>query len=114
MHRFTGDVAAAPRLDGASYHDLGELRVERQAEDQRIVGWIDTLGDSTALAREISFSPVTQPGAVTLSLTTALANFFNHQTHHRGQCHMTLTALGKPSLAIDVIHFLRSEGKAWM
>lgn len=43
-----------------------------------------------------------------------ILHFFNHQTHHRGQCHMTLTALGKPSLTLDLIYFLRSEGREWM
>src|SRR5262245_28130029 len=29
----------------------------------------------------------------------------NHQTHHRGQAHMIRTALGKPSLQLDLIAF---------
>lgn len=38
--------------------------------------------------------------------------YLNHQTHHRGQAHMILTALGKPSLALDLIYFQRTpEGR---
>jgi uncharacterized damage-inducible protein DinB len=32
----------------------------------------------------------------------------NHQTHHRGQCHMILTALGKPSVTLDMVSFQRN------
>lgn len=33
----------------------------------------------------------------------------NHQTHHRGQMHMIFTALGKPSLSLDLAYFQRTE-----
>ena len=43
----------------------------------------------------------------------AMTHFFNHQTHHRGQVHAGLTSLGKSSLSLDLIYFVRSEGKAY-
>jgi uncharacterized damage-inducible protein DinB len=46
--------------------------------------------------------------------SSALTHFFNQQTHHRGQVHAGLTGLGKPSLSLDLIYFVRSEGRQWM
>lgn len=70
--------------------------------------------DERTLAADFTYVTVVQPVEITQPLSAALAHFFNHQTHHRGQCHMTLTALGKPSLTLDLIYFLRSEGREWM
>ena len=47
-------------------------------------------------------------------LAPALDHFFNHQSHHRGQAHMILTALGKPSVSLDLVLFQRTgEGRAF-
>jgi uncharacterized damage-inducible protein DinB len=43
-----------------------------------------------------------------------LAHVFNHQTHHRGQIHAILTSLGQPSVVLDMIAFLRTDGKQWL
>ncbi len=61
------------------------------------------------IAADFTYSPITNPGSITHPLGPALAHIFNHQTHHRGQCHAMLTALGGPSLALDLLFFLRSE-----
>ena len=89
MKRFTGIGEAPTTLDAVLFEEFDALAAARRTEDERIIAW-------------------TQP------LWTALSHLFNHQTHHRGQCHMTLTALGKPSLGLDLIYFLRSEGREWM
>ena len=113
MHRFTGTGEAAAILNAIPHDALADLRATRETEDQRIIDWVETLDDAQ-LAADITYSPVTRPGAITHPLRAAVAQFFNHQTHHRGQCHMTLTALGKPSLELDLIYFLRGEGRHWM
>ncbi|MCJ9721689.1 DinB family protein [Agrobacterium sp. SHOUNA12C] len=113
MHRFTGTGEAAAILNAIPHDALADLRVARAAEDQCIIDWVETLDDAR-LAADITYSPVTRLGAITHPLRAAVAQFFNHQTHHRGQCHMTLTALGKPSLELDLIYFLRGEGRRWM
>jgi len=89
------------------------LRAAREREDSRIADWVDTL-DAEALAGTFTYTPVTRPGAITQPLWPALSHLFNHQTHHRGQCHMTLTSLGKPSLSLDLSYFLHSDGKRWL
>jgi uncharacterized damage-inducible protein DinB len=113
LRRFTGSGDAPARLDAVLFEALDALAAARTSEDARITAWIDTLDDA-ALAANFTYVPVTRPVEITQPLASALAHFFNHQTHHRGQCHMTLTALGKPSLELDLIYFLRAEGKAWM
>ncbi len=46
---------------------------------------------------------------VSQRLAPALGHLFNHQTHHRGQAHMILTSLGKPSVTLDLGYFQRTE-----
>ncbi|WP_283194880.1 DinB family protein [Rhizobium sp. AN80A] len=113
MKRFTGSGDAPTTLDSILYEDLETLSAAREREDRRIADWVDTL-DAEALAGTFSYTPVTRPGAITQPLWPALSHLFNHQTHHRGQCHMTLTALGKPSLSLDLSYFLHTEGKRWL
>lgn len=108
MKRFTGDGAAPARLDAILHADLPSLRIAREAEDQRIVEWVGSLSDK-ALAGRFSYVTVTDMRTVSQRLAPALAHFFNHQTHHRGQAHTILTALGGPSLTLDLIYFQRTE-----
>ncbi|MBX5041706.1 damage-inducible protein DinB [Rhizobium lentis] len=113
MKRFTGTGEAPTTLDAILFDEMDALAAARKAEDERIIAWTDGL-DEAALAANFTYVTVVQPAEITQPLAPALAHFFNHQTHHRGQCHMTLTALGKPSLQLDLIYFLRTEGREWM
>ncbi|MBB1248115.1 DinB family protein [Rhizobium sp. G21] len=113
LKRFTGAGTAPSRLDVILHDDLAALRRARAAEDERIVAWIAGLTDDEIVGT-FTYTPVTSPQPVTQRLGGALSHLFNHQTHHRGQCHMMLTTLGKPSLALDLIYFLRTpEGRAF-
>ncbi|MGO4438514.1 DinB family protein [Rhizobium sp. RAF56] len=112
MHRFSGEGQPPKVLNAILFDELPELEAARQAEDLGIIAWCDGL-DEERLAGMLTYVPVSKPVVVSQSLAPALAHFFNHQTHHRGQCHMTLTALGKPSLALDLIYFLREDGTRW-
>ncbi len=85
----------------------------REAEDQRIIDWVQGLDDA-ALAGRFTYMPMTDMRTVSQRLSPALAHFFNHQTHHRGQAHMILTTLGRPSIPLDLSYFQRSEeGRAF-
>jgi len=111
MKRFTGEGEAPKALDTVLFTDFARLRAAREAEDRRIVEWIETLTPK-ALAGRFTYMTVTDLRTVSQRLSPALAHFFNHQTHHRGQAHMILTALGKPSLSLDLIYFQRTpEGR---
>lgn len=113
MKRFTGKGEAPNRLDAILFEDFAGLDAAREAEDARIIAWIDGLTEAD-IAGTFTYTPVSVPKPMTQRLNTALAHVFNHQTHHRGQCHMTLTALGRPSLGLDLGYFLRTdEGKVF-
>lgn len=113
LERFTGTGSAPARLDDVLFDTLPELALARQAEDARIIAWIATLRDADLGAR-FTYVPVSNPVEITQALSPALSHFFNHQTHHRGQVHAMLTGFGRPSPALDLIYFLRSEGRRWL
>lgn len=112
LKRFTGQGEAPATLDAILHEDLAGLTAARVAEDERIIAWLDGL-DERRLTAHFTYSPLTMPGKITQKLGPTLAHFFNHQTHHRGQAHTILTALGRPSLTLDLVYFLRTEGEKW-
>ncbi len=113
MKRFTGDGDAPASLDAILFTDFSKLRAARDAEDKRILKWMAGLGEK-ALSGRFTYMTVTDMRTVSQRLAPALGHFFNHQTHHRGQAHMILTVLGRPSLQLDLIYFQRTEeGRAF-
>lgn len=108
LKRFTGEGAAPSALNTILHEDLKALRSAREAEDARIIDWIDDLPVS-AFAGRFTYLTVTDMRTVSQRLAPALAHFFNHQTHHRGQAHAILTSLGKPGITLDMIYFQRTE-----
>jgi uncharacterized damage-inducible protein DinB len=113
LRRITGSGEAPSRLDTILHADLATLTAARQIEDARIIAVIAGL-DEAALSKTFSYTPITTPQPVTQKLGSALMHVFNHQTHHRGQCHMILTGLGKASVTLDMVAFQRSEGRQWL
>jgi uncharacterized damage-inducible protein DinB len=113
MKRFTGTGEAPAALDTVLFDNLASLSLARLVEDRRIVEWVGEL-DARSLTADFTYTPMTQSISITQPLWTGLSHFFNHQTHHRGQCHMILTALGKPSLGLDLAYFLRGDGEKWL
>ncbi|MBD8553048.1 damage-inducible protein DinB [Rhizobium sp. CFBP 8762] len=113
LKRFTGVGDAPPSLDTILCPTLTELEAARSALDTRIIDWIAnlTMADLTA---DVTYTPMTSPIPVTHPLAPGLTHVFNHQTHHRGQAHMILTALGKPSITLDLISFVRADGVEWL
>lgn len=113
LKRFTGEGEAPGTLDAIIHADFARLRAAREAEDSRIVKWIGSLGEK-ALAGRFTYMTVSDMRTISQRLAPALDHFFNHQTHHRGQAHMILTTLGKPSVVLDLIAFQRTEeGRAF-
>ena len=105
-HPGAGEAPTA--LDTILFPDLEPLRFAREEEDERIAGFVDRLDDD-ALAGRFTYMTVTDLRTVSQRLAPALDHFFNHQTHHRGQAHAMLTALGRPSVVLDLIAFQRTE-----
>jgi uncharacterized damage-inducible protein DinB len=113
LNRFTGQGPKPKALNERPYERLEDLRAARVEEDDRLIRFTRSLTPK-AIEQPFSYSPVSSPEIVTQKLWPALTHIFNHQTHHRGQVHAGLTGMGKPSLGLDLIYFLRSEGKAWV
>ena len=112
MKRFTREGDAPTALDTILHGDLPALTTARNAEDERIIAWIDSLSEER-LRADLTYTPLTNPTVITQKLAPTLGHFFNHQTHHRGQAHATLTALGQPSVTLDLAYFLRADGSQW-
>lgn len=113
MKRFTGEGDAPAALDTILFTDFAKLRAAREAEDKRVLSWIGGL-DAKAVAGRFTYMTVSDMRTVSQRLAPALDHLFNHQTHHRGQAHMILTTLGRPSLNLDLIFFQRTEeGRAF-
>ncbi len=92
MGRFEGTGGAQSKLNAILFEDLEDLRGAREREDERIIAHLAGLS-AAELDADFEYSttdgkPQRQPR------WEALAHFFNHQTHHRGQAHAILTRLG--------------------
>ena len=109
MKRFTGTGDAPDRLDAIVAEDLATLTRLREAEDERIIGYVDSLTEA-ALGGLFRYRTVTAPRTVEQELAPALDHFFNHHTHHRGQAHAILTGLGQDAPPLDLLFFQREAG----
>ena len=109
MHRFTGEGRTYAALDLILQARFADLRADREREDARIEAFISAIDDS-ALAQPIRYQTLSQPAPITQQLGSALAHFFNHQTHHRGQVHGLLSGFGRPAPSLDLIFFQRETG----
>jgi uncharacterized damage-inducible protein DinB len=113
MQRFTGEGEAPQRLDAILHERLDALRAAREDEDRRIMAYVAGL-DEARLTGVIRYRRVSTLEEFVQPLMPALDHWFNHQTHHRGQAHAILTALGKPAPELDLLFFQRlaAVGKA--
>ena len=111
MRRFTGEGETYSRLDLILHDDLPALRAAREAEDARIIAWVEALDDGR-LHGTFTYRTIVNPVEITQALAPALAHLFNHQTHHRGQAHALLTGIGGRNAApsLDLIQFQRETG----
>jgi uncharacterized damage-inducible protein DinB len=110
MQRLTGEGAAPSRLDAILSETLEDLRAARETEDRRIVDFVDGLDDDR-IAGTIRYRRVSSPEEFEQPLALALAHWFNHQTHHRGQVHAMLTSLVGQAPELDLLFFQRLAAK---
>lgn len=106
MRRFTGEGPNPKSLTEVNHPNFEGIRAAREKEDARIVtyiGFLSKLDYDTIL----HYTPVTRPEPMSQPLHEALAHFFNHQTHHRGQCHQMLRAAGQDAFSLDLVDFQR-------
>ena len=111
MQRFTGEGEAPNRLDAILFETFDELRAARVSEDGRILRYVEGL-DEARIAGTIKYRRVSSPEEFEQELAPALAHWFNHQTHHRGQVHAVLTGLVGQAPELDLLFFQRLAAKS--
>jgi uncharacterized damage-inducible protein DinB len=103
MSRFDGwEKPKIPNRESAGLiEDFTELSKARVTADARIIDFADRLTDDWLAQDLVWFS-----GAANRELRAPrgflLMHVFNHQTHHRGQAHAMLTALGEDTGDTDL------------
>ncbi|MEM7528987.1 MAG: DinB family protein [Pseudomonadota bacterium] len=88
------------------HDDFAELTAARRVLDADIVRYTDDVTEE-ALADTITYTTITGPMTMTQRRDNALAHFFNHQTHHRGQVHALLTRLTGDAPPLDLLFYQR-------
>jgi uncharacterized damage-inducible protein DinB len=104
-----GQSAPLDELDATLHGDFAELRMARQAEDARILAYVESLSDAD-LVRIVRYRSTRNPAEIEQYLAPLLLHFFNHQTHHRGQAHCLLTELTGEAPSFDLLVFQRQTG----
>ena len=102
MGRFTGRPFVIKTLADELYADFTELRAQRKATDTAISGWIASLSEED-LRGTLSYMSIVNPTQRTYPMGFAIAHFFNHQTHHRGQLTTLLYQAGIDPGVTDLI-----------
>ncbi|HEY1341479.1 MAG TPA: DinB family protein [Bryobacteraceae bacterium] len=100
MARFEDGGSTTPPLHTVLFDDFGALRSARVEEDRRIEEFFDRVDDSFLTA---SIRYVNSKGNEYIEqMPVAVAHFFNHQTHHRGQVHVMLSQTETPPPSLDL------------
>jgi uncharacterized damage-inducible protein DinB len=105
LRRLTGEGETYSDLDHVPFESLEELSAARASVDQRIIDWVR---DLTVAEFDADMGYTNMAGdPFTDRLDLLLCHFFNHQTHHRGQAHGLISALGHTPPSLDLIYFSR-------
>lgn len=107
MNRFEGTALDVRSLDQVLHDEFPALRQAREAEDARILAYTMRL-DPAALDGELAYRNMAGEPRRT-PLRWALAHFFNHQTHHRGQTHCLLSGSSVAPPPLDLLYFLPED-----
>ena len=102
MGRFVGPVFVPKSLAQELYAGFDELRREREKTDTAIDAYVGGLTPE-ALAGTLAYTSIVNPGPRSLPLALAVAHFFNHQSHHRGQVTTLLMQRGVDPGVTDLI-----------
>jgi uncharacterized damage-inducible protein DinB len=102
MGRFTAKPFAVKSLAQELYADFEELRAERARTDEAITAWAASLSPDD-IGADLHYVTITNPGPRTTPLGFAIAHFFNHQTHHRGQLTTLLMQRGVDPGVTDLL-----------
>jgi len=102
LRRFRGETASPPRGGGDFAHpDFEQLRSQRAACDRQIAAWADTLTQAW-LSTPYTWHSVILARTFSMPGFAVVSQFFNHQTHHRGQITTLLKQLGVDPGVTDI------------
>jgi uncharacterized damage-inducible protein DinB len=108
MRRLDGKGPLPARLNEIQHEEFAALRQAREAEDERIMGYIQGLGAGD-LEKVLDYTN-TRGQRFQDPLWQILPHLFNHQTHHRGQAHTGLSILtGAEPPSLDLIWMMRAK-----
>jgi uncharacterized damage-inducible protein DinB len=100
MSRFEGGGESTPALNTVLFDDFVALRSAREEQDAAIESFFGRM-DEAFLDR--LFGYVNNAGKHYVEQAgVAIAHFFNHQTHHRGQVHVMLSQTGVQPPPLDL------------
>jgi uncharacterized damage-inducible protein DinB len=102
LGRFIGVPFPVKALSQELYADFDELRAERTKTDEDIIAWAGSLSDAE-FDGQLSYMSTVNPQLRTYPFWVAVAGFFNHQTHHRGQVTTLLMQQGIDPGVTDLI-----------
>lgn len=103
LSRFTGEKAEIMRLDAVPYVDRNELWAQRQKQDSSIIDLFDDYDDEILTGKFIYYD--TDNVQQSIPVQMGFGQFFNHQTHHRGQIHNILSVIGVEPPPLDFSYF---------
>lgn len=106
LARFREEVVPTWSLDQIVHDNRKDLLARRKRVDTDIIGFAGAQTEAS-LREDLTYRTKTGNSTVTQPLSECLLHLFNHQTHHRGQCHAMLTRLVDEAPALDLIYFLR-------
>ncbi len=103
MSRFDG--GSGPDCDGLegldAYASAPAWKAERDRMDGRISLWAASLEDAD-LSGDLTWFSGLYNAEMTRPRALCVMQFFNHQTHHRGQIHAMITAAGVKGYVTDL------------
>jgi uncharacterized damage-inducible protein DinB len=100
MARFEGEGKQTPPLDTILFDDFENLWSARREEDIRIEEYFKQLSPDF-MDRSFHYTN-SQVRPMIETAQVAVAHFFNHQTHHRGQLHVMLSQTPVPPPSVDL------------
>lgn len=93
----------APDKWPALHRDARDWAADRHRVDGKIRHWANALRELDLLGA-LTFVPASGGNPISLPISLAVIQLFNHQTHHRGQIHAMLTAAGENAPVSDIIY----------
>ena len=108
MSRFQRKESNIKSQDTVLHEDFDGLKFARSAMDAQIIEFVQNLSKED-LESELEFQTILNPVVIAHPFSLALAHFFNHQTHHRGQVHGLLSQLTGDAPPLDLMYYQREQ-----